>query len=52
MIPVSWPPASLPGGGGASAIVVGVPGSATSTQRMPLSSIGVSTTFSKPSVPT
>ena len=38
-------------GGGASAIVVGVPFSCTSTQRMS-GPIGTSTTFSKPSVPT
>jgi hypothetical protein len=41
----------LPGGGGASAIVVSRPGSTTSTQR-PESPIGTSTTFSKPSVST
>jgi hypothetical protein len=50
-IPVWLAPASWPGGGGASAIVVGVPRRATSTQR-PASPIGTSTTFSKPSVST
>jgi hypothetical protein len=50
-IPVWLPPASWSGGGGARAIVVAVPGSATSTQRI-ASPIGTSTTFSKPSVST
>src|SRR5581483_5870306 len=48
-MPVWLPPAAVPFGGGASAIVVGAPGRATSTQR-PASPIGTSTTFSKPSV--
>src|SRR3954462_11549937 len=51
MIPVWASPAGWPCGGGASAIVVSAPETATSTQRMS-GPIGSSTTFSKPSGPT